>query len=394
MMTRKLFIALLAILLATPLANAEKKYPRFAIERGPWIQNVSETSFTVVWTSPEESMAFVEVAPDDGSAFEAMDRPRYYETVMGRRICRKTHAVTVDGLEPGKTYRYRVIGRNLVDDSDPYRIVYGKENNAGSKKRIFVVKTFDPKAQTCRFSMVNDQHQRFAQYEKLMAPVSHKNRDFIVLNGDIVNYTASIDTNIHYTFGPIKNLAATLPSVFVIGNHESRGHDFYKLPEVYPTPTGEFYYIFRQGPAAFVVLNAAEDKPDQSVEYSGYARFDEYRQQQLEWLKKAIKDPVFAEAPVKICLMHIPAINDPNSWYGQIWANKNFVPVLNEAGVDLMLSGHHHQFFVREKGSCGNDFPILSNSNVERLDCQADADGKIKLEFYDLEGKKVRGLEF
>lgn len=391
---KRLFLLLFVVLANMNFLQAQDAYPRFSIKYGPWVQNVTETSFTVVWCSPEESMAFVEVAPDDGSAYEAKERTRFYDTVMGRRVCSKMHKVTVTGLEPGKRYRYRVIGRNLIDDSDPYRIVYGKENNAGSKKRMFTVKTYDYKAEKCRFSMVNDQHQRFEQYKSLMESVSGDSRDFVVLNGDIVSYTARLDTNMHYTFGPIKNLACAIPSVFVIGNHESRGHEFYRLPEAYPTPTGEFYYTFRQGPAAFIVLNAAEDKPDHSVEYSDYARFDEYRKQQLEWLKKAVQDPLVADAPVKICLMHIPAIADPNSWYGQLWANEHFVPVLNEAGVDLMLSGHHHKFFVREKGSCGNDFPILSNSNLERLECEITQDGKIRVQCFDIDEKKVRDLTF
>ena len=143
--------------------------------------------------------------------------------------------------------------------------------------------------------------------------------------------------------------------------------------------------MFRQGPVAFLVLDAGEDKPDSSPEYSGYADFDSYRQTQLEWLKSVVKDPLFTEAPLKVVLMHIPAISNKKSWYGQKWVGDNFVPVLNAAGVDLMLSGHHHEHMYMETGSCGNGFPIIANDDTDRLEFTADADG-YKVVTYDQEG--------
>ena len=198
--------------------------------------------------------------------------------------------------------------------------------------------------------------------------------------------STSLDTTIRHTFEPIAVQCASMPVVYSRGNHEGRGREFYRLPWMCPTPTGEFYYLFRQGPVAAIVLDAGEDKPDSSTEYSGTAVYDGYRQAQLEWLKEIVKDPAFKSAPVKICIMHIPTINDRNSWYSQKWANKNFLPILNDAGIMAMFSGHHHRHFVREKGDCGNNFPIVVNSNNERMDFAADKSGHINLKFYDVNG--------
>ena len=68
------------------------------------------------------------------------------------------------------------------------------------------------------------------------------------------------------------------------------------------------------------------------------------------------------------------------------------VPVLNEAGVDLMLSGHHHEHIYMEKGSCGNDFPIIANDDTDRLEFIAGADG-YKVVTFDQEGNAGHSYE-
>ena len=80
---------------------------------GPWIQNVSETGFTLMWATADKSLSWVEVAPDDGTPFEAARRPGFYQTVAGKKYTGTFHKVRVEGLEPGKAYRYRILGKNV-----------------------------------------------------------------------------------------------------------------------------------------------------------------------------------------------------------------------------------------------------------------------------------------
>ena len=91
--------------------------------------------------------------------------------------------------------------------------------------------------------------------------------------------------------------------------------------------------------------------------------------------------------------MHIPALKDKGSWYGPKWAAENFVPVLNEAGVNLMLSGHYHRYLCSEPKAGANQFPIVANHNEERLDVSVDQNG-IVLNFFNKKGEKVRTLNF
>ncbi len=360
------------------------------IVAGPWLQNVTETEFTVMWMTEGKCLSWIEIAPDDGTPFEASERQDVYRSVAGKRWTGTSHAVRVTGLEPGESYRYRILVREVVDDSNPYGSLYGKEYTSSKRG---TVTTMDYSAGECRFSMVNDMHDRKDLYRDLTAPMSDSDPDFLLLNGDIVSYATSIDTVINHTFDPIRELAADIPVVFARGNHEGRGADSYKVADLFRTPTGEFYYLFRQGPVAFVVLDGGEDKPDSSVEYSGLADYDAYREAELAWLAEAVKDPLFAGAPVKVAVCHIPTLRFPDSWYSQIWINEKFNPILNSAGVDLMLSGHHHRHFLVEAGECGNDFPILANSNTERLDFVSDG-SQISIGIHDRDNELTHTYTF
>lgn len=351
---------------------------------GPWIQNVTEDSVTILWTTNEKSLCWVEMSEDKGNTFyHEGGRAKYFQTISGRKYYGTFHSVTIKGLRKATQYQYRIVGKPIADDSNPYGIAYGAEQDITGAKKI---KTLDYNAPKCCFSMVNDMHFDDAKYARLMSGMDKSKSDFIVLCGDIISFSNCQDTLIKHTFQPIKDLAAQFPIIFARGNHEGRGAEWYLAKDAFPSNTGEFYYTFRQGPVAFIVLDAGEDKPDSDPEYSDQAAYDEYRQQELEWLKKAVKAPEFANAPHKVCLIHIPVLDGPTSWYSQHWIAENFTPVLNDAGVKLMLSGHHHKYILAKPGEYGNNFTILANSANERLDFEADK-STITVKIFDRDGK-------
>lgn len=352
------------------------------IKCGPWIQNAAETEVTLLWTSQDNVFAWVEVAPDDGTAFESCARQRYYHTVSGRRVAGTFHSVKISGLEPGTSYRYRIYGRMVKDDSDPYGMDFGparRIKTAGAG----VFRTLDRNASGCRFRMLNDIHGNAARFRALAQGTD--SLDLLIMNGDMVSYITDIETALSSVFGTVPELVADVPSVWVRGNHETRGRDAAQMKRYAPTPTGEPYHLLRHGPVAILVLDAGEDKPDGNAEYSGMADFDSYRKEELEWLRMAVEDPLFLEAPVKVAVMHIPAIGKEGSWYGQKWVSDHFLPVLNAAGVDLMLSGHHHSHIYVKPGECGNAFPILANDDTDRLEFEADVNGYV-IRTYNVDG--------
>ena len=174
---KRIFLSLVLLFSFTVAFSAEIPVPKFKC--GPWVVGVSESEMTIVWTSTERCMGWVEVAPDDGSSFYAVKRPRYYEDFLGRHIVTKVHHVRLTGLKPGTTYRYRVHQQG-VDDSGHSPISSGKVV-ASSPSNLFKITTLDKSKQEVNFSMINDIHGRDSIINALTKDFNtRKDLDFVV----------------------------------------------------------------------------------------------------------------------------------------------------------------------------------------------------------------------
>ena len=381
---KRLCFSLMLTLLAVVAFAADP--PRVNTKCGPWVVGVTETEMTVVWTSTDRCMGWVEVAPDDGTSFYAEERPRYDEDFMGRHVVSAVHHVRITGLKPGTSYRYRIYQQG-VDDSghNPVPSGYISASNVYSQKP-YAIRTMDAKKADCTFTVVNDIHGRDSMMLALTKGLKEQKPDFVVFNGDMVSFMGSTeDIETGFMTRATETFATDIPLVYVRGNHETRGPGFSEYLNLFPTPTNTPYFTFRQGPVAFVVLDSGEDKPDSDIEYGGTAAYDAYREKMAEWLKEAIKSEEFRSAPVKIALLHIP-FDKGVGWYGNNELKRLLLPTLNEAGIDVMLCGHTHRYSFRDVGSVDNNFPILVNSNNDKVNVRA-TKSQIDMEVVDATGK-------
>ncbi len=355
------------------------------VKLGPWVPEVSGTSFTVNWETPDSQLIRVEVIKE-GTA----DTLNFYQTRYGRSLVGNNHSVKVTGLEAGTGYAYRVCGIKVIDESQPYQLVYAKEEN---KSEWYHITTLDNRSPLCRFSMVTDIHGNKELYSDLFSGVAASDMDFMLLIGDMVSYMTSIDVVKDCIISPVGTLLHDVPMLYARGNHEGRGQDFWRFEEVSPSRDGKAYYAFRQGPVAFVVLDCGEDKPDSHPAYCGNAHFDQYRAEEAVWLENVVKEKWFRTAPFKICISHIPLYVTEDSWYTQKRLHEDMTPILNKAGIDLVLSGHFHRHVYTEAGHSGNRFPVLVHNCDERLDFVCDGK-KASIKTYDREGRLVHEYEF
>jgi len=355
------------------------------VKYGPWITNLGEKEFTVLWQTEAKSLSYITVAPVENP----QELTKHYQLVNGRCPSSTFHSVRVTGLKPGVRYEVKIYGREVVKDDSAYKLEFTEEKSYCEEP--MTVKTLNPKADICRFSMVNDIHCNAGKYKALFSTVDTGELDFIALNGDIVNYVQDLDSVMKYTFNPIRNSLMSAPIVFAMGNHETRGREFDRYSSLFPTKTGKPYYSFRQGPVAFLVLDASEDKADTHHDYFGYAHFNDYRLEEIEWLKQAIKEKSFKTAPKKVVIIHMPTIIGSKGRTTQKWITENFAPILESAGINLMLSGHLHKQSVKAAGENDIAYPIIVNSNSTRLDFEADAK-MIKIKIYSSSGNLLEQL--
>ena len=328
------------------------------VKTGPWVSEARTDRVTILWTSDVPGMAYVELS----------DGTKVWETFAGRRVFHRLHSIRIDGLQPGQILRYRVCGQDIEDDSNARNPKFG----AVYEGEWHSVRTFDPKASECRFSVFNDVHNRVQWYESLAAQVDSASTDFLFLNGDIASAANhQLDEFVQLEIEPLGSLPAGIPVLFARGNHEGRGNNVELVADVYPNADpAPFYYTFRQGPVAFIVFDAGETGKSRSILYSGSDVYEDYLNEQIEWAKKAMKERSFRKAPVKVCLLHVPMIDHPdkNDYLLQRWLNQHIVPLLNKAGIDLMIGADLHEAMYCEPGTMHNDFPIIVNNEARRLD--------------------------
>ena len=347
----------------------------FRITHGPYLCDMSQDGVTVVWTTSRPALSWVEASPADSLA-PAPPQPRHYQTVAGRKLAGRTlHAVRVRGLQPGTDYRYRIFSQEVLSWPDVNNVTYGKTVGAdASRRRAYGFRTFPAAGSGCSFLVLNDIHGKADVLTRLCKRVDFSELGFVAFNGDMSSSVESGEQLFKdYLDASAALFAAGTPILFTRGNHETRGVFADSLGDYFPGRDGRFYGIYRYGDVCILLLDCGEDKPDDHAEYNGLADYDAYRAEECAWLKKAVRSEEFLTASARIVLLHIPPA--AGAWHGSVHLNELFVPVLNEAGIDLMLCGHYHRYHWIDDGSRGVDFPILVNSNNDCLRVSADAKG-------------------
>ncbi|MBQ9311336.1 MAG: metallophosphoesterase [Bacteroidales bacterium] len=386
----KRFILIISILLAGLSAGAQETPRRAYAICGPYVQNPTTTGFTVVWESNMHAIGWVELAPDDGTHFYNSDRPKYYDMRgFGNQVISTIHKVRVDGLQPGTTYRYRIMMKGVKEFKGPGEVEYvlGWGSNVYSKNP-FKVTTLKKDYDKVRFDVYNDIHQQDSILNVLMQGSKKEELDFVAFNGDMVSSLAWKEKiRDMYLATGAKNLEGSIPLYNLRGNHEFRGVDTKHWFDYADLPEGKPYWTASYGKFFFIFLDTCEDKPDNDIEYGGTMLSEPYLKEEAAWLSKVVESDECKNADVRIVIGHI--YPESASWYGNRKIEEHFVPVLNKAGISLWIAAHLHQWREDEPGKVsGANFPVIVNSTCERLEVTA-TKKDISLKAFSPDGKQT-----
>jgi predicted phosphodiesterase len=362
---------------------------QFKITHGPYLQHLDQSGVTIVWTTNKEAVSWVELAPVDNSNFYLKERPKYFSAENGFKEISRVHSIRINNLSPATKYRYRIFSREVLK-REGTKLQYG--NVAATKifkEKLLEFTTPDQKKQNLSFLMVNDIHGNKDLLDTLLNKGDFQKTDLVLFNGDM----ASAFTSEEQIFGDFMDTAVRLfakeePMYYCRGNHETRGNFAGEFSRYFPSPSGKLYYLLREGPVCFIMLDCGEDKPDSDIEYSGIAAFDQYRDTEVNWLKEVLKSKDFTGSAIRIAVVHMPPFG---GWHGNDEIARKFVPVLNEAGVDVMLCGHLHRY-VRQDPGAGINFPVIVNSNRTVLKGTF-TDGIFKMNILNEKGERIDSLK-
>jgi 3',5'-cyclic AMP phosphodiesterase CpdA len=162
-------------------------------------------------------------------------------------------------------------------------------------------------AESTRFVVWNDTHENATTLQALHEKTAALKPDFLLWNGDQSNdihHEAKMAAQFLSPNGLA--IANRWPLAYVRGNHDVRGPAARHLPQFTGTPGDRYYYAFRSGPLAALVMDTGEDKEDDSPWLGGITAFAAMRKEQAAWLEKAIRQPWFRGAPFRVLFCHIP----------------------------------------------------------------------------------------
>ncbi len=297
-----------AVLLAAALSPALAADRQSDLAFGPYANKVTQTTASVLWVSHGSVPVACSVEAAEGGAGDE----RVVE-LLSERVEDQSdfiHTAKLAGLEPGRTYRYSV--------------ECGADEAHGSFRTAPVKGSDEP----LRFVVYGDTRSYPERHRTVMEAMSeHLPFAFLVNTGDLVsNGTVWSQWGREY-FGPAASVLSHTSVWPVRGNHEQDAVLYRKL---FDLPHNEFYYSFDFGNVHVVGLDQYR------TDSSAYLTVEE-RAEMAEWLDR---DLAQSDAEWTVVACHAPIFNVGG--HGSDWGQEDILPILEEHGVDIVVSGHSH----------------------------------------------------
>lgn len=304
-------------------------------KKGPYLQDVSQTSITIVWQSDPSQGGVVEI---DGKPSRRIESPPD-----------EIHEVVIDKLQPSHRYRYSV-------------------TVAGERVRGQFA-TAPPPGSPFSFVVFGDTRENVSSHQRVIDRVRDEAPDLILETGDMVDEGSS-EHDWQLYFDVERDLLHDNVIYPAVGNHDRQGRGrtadnyrkYFALPENSPDP--ERYYAFSYGSARFLVL-------DSNVYSFALTDQTEWIEQQLE---AARLDPSIHDIFV---VMHHPPYS-VSLHGGQEELREAWTPLFEKYQVAAVFSGHDHVYERAEKNgvhyfvSGGGGAPLYPRkSHSSRLDTDA-----------------------
>ena len=373
------------------IVKADNNTEAYTVNHGPYLQGVTYDGATVVFTTSHNGFSKVEVRKKGSSESRLCDSRK-----DGLIMADNTHnVIDLLGLEPATEYEYRIVSTRVLD-FQPYKVTFGEKITSP----WYSFRTFDPAVKEFTFGVINDIHDDSKKCGDLLDLLPMDEVGMVFYNGDILShYTEQGQPFSSFIDVSVEKFAKHKPFAVVRGNHETRGHLARTYDEfIHNTREGKYYGVYYFGDTAVVMLDCGEDKLDTHEVYAGFVAFDEYRLEQVEWLKQVIKSKEFRKAKHRIILLHIPpaveamkerqekVVQSMLDWHGNAHWGEILFPALKGTRIDLMISAHMHQhlYFPAHKGI--HDFPIVVNDNASSMLVRCNEEG-ISLKITNRNGK-------
>lgn len=291
-----------------------------AVTREPYLQQTTTTSTTVVWgsMSPRARVVLTEPGGSEVTASEATyagdperreGRERAQRGDPGDIAADDIYVVKAEltGLEPTHLYCYQLFADDVAL-TDPAPLATAAAPHPTERTR---------------FVAIGDTGTGGAAQRAIAKWVSTQPFDLMLFMGDIA-YKSGTPAQLHdYFFTEYRDFLRYVPAYPAIGNHERRTRRGRPYFEAFVLPEPERYYSFDWGNVHFVAIDTTQRDAKQLTWLD-----EDLRRNKLPWVI------VFGHHP-----MYTNSLRGP-----QTWIRHAFGKILTDHKVDLVVTGHEHQY--------------------------------------------------
>ena len=236
----------------------------------------------------------------------------------------------IEGEKFGQNYnRFTVQLTQLTPDTE---YVYRVENEDGRGEPCY----FKTAAQTDKFSFIylgDSQQERdislgYDHLEEILRSAYDGSQSFVLFGGDLTD-NGSDENEWSEFINSISEVSSQIPIMPTMGNHDGSCYlNFFNLPTNGPEGLGKRFYSFDYGDAHFVILDSNNNALPEAK----------------EWLQNDLKN---TSKKWKFAVFHHPAYPNYIDYKTEMQAKsirKNWVPILEQNGVDMVFGGHQHMY--------------------------------------------------
>jgi len=294
----------------------------------PYLQSLGSDQVTFRWQSEQPVTGQVKISLSG----------QHIQTVPEQRPA-SAHEITVINLQPSTRYQYTLYHDGVVfRDGESYWFETAPEIASDTPVRVWLLG--DPGRQGAVIDSVKTSMFNWIENNQT---ARLKNIDLMISTGDNAYENGTKEEFQENFFSVHQSLIKNVGFWPVYGNHDARGWSFFKLftlPENAElggvASNTERYYSVDYANIHFIFLDSNE---------AAYHEDDEM----LHWLKQDLQQ---TQQKWLIVFMHHPAYsrgshnsNDPRDSGNRMFnMRKRVVPVLENAGVDLVVAGHSHSY--------------------------------------------------
>jgi len=224
------------------------------------------------------------------------------------------HALSIQGLQPGTTYFYRVRSSGAVLAAGSFRT------------------NLPPGSTPFSFAVWGDSGSGAQPQFDVASRIVAANPDLSLLAGDVIYPSGQPEGFDPYFFVPYRDIVNRSCIFTALGNHDletDNGQSYltaFYLPHNNPA-NSERYYSFDYGNVHFITLDTNQNTGIGSA--------------QRAWLES---DLASTTQPWKIVVMHHQPYDTDGGHTPDIWVREDLSPLFEQYNVDIVFSGHSHHY--------------------------------------------------